>query len=83
MESWKWSLQIEPVAGIIIRAKFDRAIAGWIVVLPVDIAIAISLFPEHGFLTRLKGCGDRLTKFTKPRFMLGSIGGWLVDRMSF
>lgn len=75
MESSKWSLQIAPVAGIIVRAKFDRAIAGWIVALPVDIAIAISLFPEHGFLTRLKGYGDRLTKFIESRFMLGSIGG--------
>jgi hypothetical protein len=74
MQSSKWLLSIEPVAGFIVGAKFDRAIANRIVALPVDIAIAIPLFPEHGFPMRLEGCDDRLTKFAKPRFMLGSIG---------
>jgi hypothetical protein len=32
------------------------------------------LFPEHGFLLRLEGFDNCLTKFAKPRFMLGSIG---------
>lgn len=56
MLSSKWLRSIEPVAGFIVRAKFERAIANRIVALPVDIAIAIALFPENGFLTRIEGC---------------------------
>jgi hypothetical protein len=80
---WLWSRSIEPVTGFIVRAKFDTAIANRIVALPVDIAFTIPLFPEHGFPIGSKAGIDRLTKFAQPRFMLGSIGCGLFDRMSF
>jgi hypothetical protein len=54
MPSSKWHSQIEPDLSFILRSKFESAIASRIVALPVDIAIAISLFPENGFVMWLE-----------------------------
>jgi hypothetical protein len=70
MLSSKWLWQIEPDAGFLLGCMIDGSIAMRIVALPVDIAIAISLFPEFRFLMRLEGFDDRLKKFAKQRFMM-------------